>query len=693
MSILSCFHLVENRIKRVKNIDNCIFCKTDPTAHLLFEQNQNTLISDVTTNIIMLELQNIPLGTLDEYLENGRHIIYNKPPTTSIIYSEYIFVDIHGNVFNILLGDSEALDGDFQFKFLFFKYDDVVNPLLFKSQLVFDISIDFPSISLNNNFTVFVEYESSNIVSDIHICNNDITIKLPNTNNVNSIFKVYFDFINDQITTYINNENHKNYATYTFTDNIIKISASRTISNQSVRVNNMGVFPGYMQDDVYVSAFGTRNNVFLGTKTGFTNTSGCSNIFMGNESGYHNKNGSHNVFIGERNGFHNTSGTDNVFIGYECGFHNVDGSNNIFLGNQCGYQNTSGNHNIFIGDKAGYNNSIGSFNLIIGNDHKQSNPSENNYQNIEYSNNDRNTIMGSFTGSNYITGNGIGANNTFIGSFSAHESNINYHNTFIGASVAIESVNTTLNTFVGSHICQTGYGNVNSIFGAYAGNHILNSNQCTHLGTYSAYNSIHSTDCISIGHKAGYTLRHAKNSICIGNESGFIQEHATDNIYIGSYAGKNNYNGSQNIFIGHSYTKDYIGNNNIIIGNVSAINGDNILSINNLITGDFESNQVNINGTLHINKKELHECIFQNCFRLKLTLQYKNQMTPIYLWTGLERINLQQISKEDDDILHCWCVPPKTSIDNIMFPIVTHDNSSRINCILHVDDMRFELIE
>ena len=51
ISKLTCFYLLENRIKVISNIDSCIFCKTDPTSQILFEQN--TITSDVSTNVII----------------------------------------------------------------------------------------------------------------------------------------------------------------------------------------------------------------------------------------------------------------------------------------------------------------------------------------------------------------------------------------------------------------------------------------------------------------------------------------------------------------------------------------------------------------------------------------------------------------------------------------------------------------
>ena len=69
--------------------------------------------------------------------------------------------------------------------------------------------------------------------------------------------------------------------------------------------------------------------MFIGTKSGFKNTTGYQNTFIGHMAGYSNTTGEHNVFIGYDAGSE-TTGSYNTIINSVSGYYT--GSNNIIIG-------------------------------------------------------------------------------------------------------------------------------------------------------------------------------------------------------------------------------------------------------------------------------------------------------------------------------------------------------------------------
>ena len=60
--------------------------------------------------------------------------------------------------------------------------------------------------------------------------------------------------------------------------------------------------------------------------------SGNSNVFIGTLTGTSNTTGSHNNFFGQFSGAYNTTGNSNSFFGSSAGLSNTAGSSNSFFG-------------------------------------------------------------------------------------------------------------------------------------------------------------------------------------------------------------------------------------------------------------------------------------------------------------------------------------------------------------------------
>lgn len=124
-------------------------------------------------------------------------------------------------------------------------------------------------------------------------------------------------------------------------------------------------------------------NVFLGYKSGFTNSLGGQNIAIGYESMYSNTTGGfnmgigifalhqntigeYNIALGKYAMHNNIDGDENLAIGTYALSENIDGNLNVALGGGCLSQNTHGEMNIGIGVSAVFHNQTGDGNIGIG---------------------------------------------------------------------------------------------------------------------------------------------------------------------------------------------------------------------------------------------------------------------------------------------------------------------------------------
>jgi hypothetical protein len=137
----------------------------------------------------------------------------------------------------------------------------------------------------------------------------------------------------------------------------------------------------YLQGNRFISDAGNSSNTFVGSLSGYSNTSGSSNSFFGERAGYANVSGNYNAFFGfetgtssngDLNSFFgskaglNNSSSANSFFGESAGYHTTTGGDNAFFGEVAGFFNTGGNNNAAFGESAGSNLTTGSNNTFIG---------------------------------------------------------------------------------------------------------------------------------------------------------------------------------------------------------------------------------------------------------------------------------------------------------------------------------------
>ena len=111
-------------------------------------------------------------------------------------------------------------------------------------------------------------------------------------------------------------------------------------------------------------------NIFLGVDAGRVNApsgsfDGQFNTFVGSESGYSNTSGFKNTAIGSKALGSNTSGDGNTAVGNEAMYNN-NGAWNTAFGDTALEKNSTGRYNVGVGPYANRFNQTGSYNTIIG---------------------------------------------------------------------------------------------------------------------------------------------------------------------------------------------------------------------------------------------------------------------------------------------------------------------------------------
>jgi hypothetical protein len=320
------------------------------------------------------------------------------------------------------------------------------------------------------------------------------------------------------------------------------------------------------------------SNTFLGSATGYTNTSGTQNTFVGSGTGSQNSSGNYNTMVGHWTGFGNTTGNSNTFVGSGAavglkGSYNTiigslagsdkisaTGSNNTYVGYFAGYSATTAVDNVFIGSNAGYSATTAHYNTYVG-------------QSAGYN----------ATGdSNVFIGNGAGYNATGDNKLYID----NYINSGASPLIYGEFDNQTVK--------------INGSLEVTDGIKFPDGNTQTY-----AITGMTAPKFTSMGDNAGTT---GTDSVFVGYEAGQANNHTgIENSFLGSYSGNANTTGQRNTFIGYKagYT-NLIGSGNVFVGSMAGYNekGDNRLHINNglndtpLIYGEFDNKTVQINGTV-----------------------------------------------------------------------------------------------
>jgi len=324
----------------------------------------------------------------------------------------------------------------------------------------------------------------------------------------------------------------------------------------------------------------TPDNYFVGHESGISNTTGQYNSFFGYQSGRANTQGDNNVYMGYRTGYSSTIGWDNIFIGTESGTNSSGGNlyDNVCIGTQSAMNNT-GNRNVFIGKESGKVNT-GVANIFIGSKSGIANTSG-----------IRNIFIGVRSGETNTTAN----DNIFIGDVAGYSNSSGYSNVFVGSSAGGSNTSGASNIFLGD-VCgsynTTGTGNI--FIGQSAGRSNTTSAYSVAIGYQAGYNST-GTQNVFLGYSTASSLSSGTYNTILGPRAGGAKTGGSGNTFVGFMSGYNNGTGGSNVFLGYYAGYNETGSNLLYI--------DNSSTTTPLIWGDFNGDDIVINGSLKVTQQ------------------------------------------------------------------------------------------
>ena len=220
------------------------------------------------------------------------------------------------------------------------------------------------------------------------------------------------------------------------------------------------------------------------------------------------------------------------------------------------YRNTTGRENTAVGAASLYNNTTGSYNTAVGQDSMRNNTTGN--QNSAF-------------GDNALYKNTTGSHNTAIGRLALNQNTTGRQNTSIGS-----------------------WSLKNNTTGSYnfaSGNQSLLTNTTGEKNTASGTWSLRSNTTGNV-------------NTALGASSLYYNKSGSQNTAIGYQAGMLNRTGSGNVFLGYKAGAQETGSNKLYIANGPTSNP--------LVYGDFNSNELTINGSLTITDELVTDTIYHS---------------------------------------------------------------------------------
>jgi uncharacterized protein (TIGR02145 family) len=419
---------------------------------------------------------------------------------------------------------------------------------------------------------------------------------------------------------------------------------------------------------------GTGQSVFLGEGAGNSDDlSDNRNVFLGYRSGYSNSTGYYNTGTGYHALHSNTTGYSNTATGLNALFANIDGFYNTAAGAHALTSNTTGDNNTAYGYSALESNTTGNNSTAVGYNSLYSqtgNATDNDLNNTAigyealYTNNPTTDANGRYNvavGHKALRQNSIGISNTAVGYQALYTNSIGSYNTANGYQALYSNTEGYRNIATGYHALYsntTGYNNIatgyralysntegyyniangssalyynttghdniaNGFIALYSNtegdNNIANGFSALYSNTEGDRNIANGTSAlyynttghnnIATGYRALYSNTDGDNNIATGSSALYHNTTGHYNIATGDSSLYSNTTGNNNIAIGsNSGYSNQTGTGNIFLGNEAGYNetGSNKLYIDNsdtispLIYGEFDNDLVTINGKMGI---------------------------------------------------------------------------------------------
>jgi trimeric autotransporter adhesin len=309
-------------------------------------------------------------------------------------------------------------------------------------------------------------------------------------------------------------------------------------------------------DSVFLHAYGSTSNTFVGP--------GAGNFVL---TGYNN------TAVGHAGLSADTSGQANTAVGADTLTHNTEGGYNTAVGSASLYYNSTGGLNTAIGSGAMQDNTTGSGNTAVGIDSLSSSTS---------------ASYNSAIGYESLAANTVGTLNTAVGASSLSSNTAGNANTAIGSSAMRANTTGASNTAVGNNSLEAntaGQDNGALGAGALAMNTLGNSN--TAIGSWAMHENTTGHSNAALGYRAMQASPTSFGNTALGARSLEQNTSGTGNTAVGFHAGYGA-TGSDNVLLGKYAGASETGSNRLHIANSSS---------SSLIYGQFDIKRVGINTT------------------------------------------------------------------------------------------------
>lgn len=313
-------------------------------------------------------------------------------------------------------------------------------------------------------------------------------------------------------------------------------------------------------------------NVAIGKRALQTTTDGGYNVAIGHETMKNKQNGGENVAIGLQTGLNNLTGTRNTFLGAYAGANN-NGSNNVFIGYGAGYDET-GNNKLIV-----KNSALATETPLIEGDFSTKNVKINDNLTV------KNLAISNGAVNGYVLQSDATGNTTWTNPTSLSV-------TEIDPQVAATTTN-IIPKWNGTSLVD---------------GQIYDNGTNIGIGTNSPIGRLHVVGKTVVDN-GSIAFTNTGRSIFIGDNAGINDDKTLNkNTFVGHSAGEQNITGSTNVYIGNQAGQLNNGFGNVFIGNQAGAldtNTDNKFYLSNefgndLMSGDFISKMVTMNGSLGI---------------------------------------------------------------------------------------------
>lgn len=310
--------------------------------------------------------------------------------------------------------------------------------------------------------------------------------------------------------------------------------------------------------------------------------SDAANLFLGDESGINNNGLNFNTGIGIQALKTNSTGISNTATGFGAMQYNTTGYENTSTGQFALQKNTTGNYNVAFGKEALLSNTTKSSLTAIG------------FQSLYYNGTgatlSTESIENTAIGSKTLYANTLGSQNTAVGSESLKANTTGSGNTSTGAFALDSNTEGDQNTAAGAFsLTNNTTANGNTAFGYKASYSVSNGDYNSSFGVNALYATTSGEYNSAFSFGSLFLNQTGDENTAYGYKAMYSNISGNENTAIGSRAGYNAL-GSGNVFIGRYAGYDETGSNKLYI--------DNTNTSTPLIYGDFNTDEVTVNGSL-----------------------------------------------------------------------------------------------